>query len=59
MPKHLNYNKRSNFYTSQDLQNKKSLLNSGGFFVYACPAGPKFKGIGGCSVSFISPWALS
>ena len=22
---------------------------------YACPVGPKFMGIGGCSASFISP----
>lgn len=25
------------------------------FIVYACPGGPKFSGMGGCSVSLISP----
>ena len=38
---------------------KKPPDHSGGFMVYACPAGPKFKGIGGCSVSLISPLAIS
>jgi hypothetical protein len=33
---------------------------SGAFSVnYACPAGPKLSGIGGCSVSLISPCASS
>ena len=29
------------------------------FSIYACPAGPKFSGICGCSTSLISPLACS
>ncbi|MFM9826688.1 hypothetical protein [Flavobacterium sp.] len=33
----------------------KKKAPNGAFKIYACPAGPKLSGMGGCSVSFISP----
>lgn len=33
----------------------KKRLQMEPFYNYACPAGPKLSGMGGCSVSFISP----